>query len=137
MGHKAFDLQGKTFGRLTVIGRDWSAAKQATWLCRCECGNEVSVWSRSLCTGNTRSCGCLRSERTTECKTIHGKHGTPEYNIWKGMNGGRSEIRRFDKKKDTGYLYKTLGKDPYDAAARSPDLLWMANYWDDDHREAA
>lgn len=32
------------------------------WVCRCDCGRELSVLSSSLTAGNTRSCGCLRAE---------------------------------------------------------------------------
>ena len=58
------------FGRLTVIRRDGSIrhgkACFAAWLCICECGQETRVIGMSLSKGDTRSCGCLLSERTSE-----------------------------------------------------------------------
>ena len=64
---KLIDLTGKKFGRLTVLERHgtWHAPCGQTdplWLCRCECGVELLVRGISLRSGNTRSCGCLRSE---------------------------------------------------------------------------
>lgn len=32
------------------------------WLCRCECGKELIVDSKSLRNGNTKSCGCIRAK---------------------------------------------------------------------------
>ena len=66
------DLTDKTFGRLYVVeeaGRDkW---KRATWLCKCECGNEVVVAGYCMINGNTKSCGCLRKEMIS--KRLSGK----------------------------------------------------------------
>jgi len=60
------DLTGKVFGRLTVLQYSHTTKfGQACWLCRCVCGNEVSVLSGNLKRGNTTSCGCFRKEQTT------------------------------------------------------------------------
>ena len=57
------DLRGKTFGKLTVLQRDLtSGSSKAKWICRCECGNTISVYSDSLRAGKTRSCGCAQHE---------------------------------------------------------------------------
>src|ERR1700678_3895811 len=70
------DLSGQRFGRLTVAARaknDQNARVQ--YLCLCSCGNQVSVRACSLRSGDTKSCGCLRSEgASTRAKTriIHG-----------------------------------------------------------------
>lgn len=60
------DLTGQMFGRLTAVefaGID--LAYRASWKCRCDCGKEVVVTSSRLRTGNTQSCGCLRSDRAS------------------------------------------------------------------------
>lgn len=66
MGFKSNEMVGEKFGRLTVIRSEGSkqcgSVKRRMWLCRCDCGNEVSVTTSSLTTGNTRSCGCLLDE---------------------------------------------------------------------------
>ena len=57
------DLTGRRYGRLLVLrfdGRNGSG--NAIWRVRCDCGVEFSVRGTNLKSGNTRSCGCLRSE---------------------------------------------------------------------------
>lgn len=56
------DLKGQTFGKLKVIQRDLDAEPgKARWICECKCGNVVSVYSDSLRSGKTKSCGCGRA----------------------------------------------------------------------------
>lgn len=78
------DLTGKRFGRLTVIGRDFSNDKEVRWLCQCICGNPelVSVSTHNLNKGNTQSCGCYRKEKAKQDSTIHGMTGTKIHNKW-------------------------------------------------------
>lgn len=63
---KMIDLTGQQFGRLTVLQFDHfemhGVHKRPYWLCRCDCGTSVVLPSRSLRSGKTRSCGCLRRE---------------------------------------------------------------------------
>jgi hypothetical protein len=54
------DLVGQHFGKLQVIQQTQS--NPVKWLCRCECGNEITVRGKELRAGGTRSCGCLRNE---------------------------------------------------------------------------
>lgn len=83
---KVRDLTGQRFGRLVAvkhIGFSWG---HALWACQCDCGNIVQVIRPSLCNyGNTRSCGCLHKELMSKMFTTHGKTGTLEHRIWKGM----------------------------------------------------
>lgn len=69
------DLIGRKFGRLTVIKFDKKEIKineQGTkqyysyWLCKCDCGNEVSVKRNNLISDFTKSCGCLQRETCKE-----------------------------------------------------------------------
>ena len=62
------DLTGQTFNRLTVIKRvedhiQKSGDKKVSWLCKCQCGNYCVTTSTSLKSGNTKSCGCFKSEQ--------------------------------------------------------------------------
>ena len=59
------DLTNRVFDRLTVIERDLSRNKgyMTYWLCRCECGNVVSVQASKLKSGHTKSCGCWQKEQ--------------------------------------------------------------------------
>lgn len=56
------NLVGKRFGRLSVISKGEKQKGQFTWLCECDCGNEIYVTTNHLTTGNTQSCGCLSSK---------------------------------------------------------------------------
>ena len=57
------DLTGQIFGRLTVVKRvENSKSGHTRWLCLCECGNEVIVYSTNLIRGITKSCGCYNRE---------------------------------------------------------------------------
>lgn len=63
------DETGNKYGRLTVLCR---AREQrwgnVLWECACECGREVVANGSKLRSGETTSCGCLRSERISELK---------------------------------------------------------------------
>jgi hypothetical protein len=60
--------------KLTKIKDSGKRSKhgQVFWLCECDCGNTLLVRARDLKTGHTRSCGCLRDEKTKERSTTHG-----------------------------------------------------------------
>lgn len=90
---KIRDLVGFKSGRLTVVAfagmRVGAKGKRTTmWLCRCECGNEVSVSNGCLTTMDTKSCGCLAAEKIRNLKLRHGDAAgrrALEYMIWKSM----------------------------------------------------
>ena len=63
---RLIDLTGKRFGRLTVLRRDTYTAEEPYWVCECDCGEIASVAGYNLRKGLTRSCGCLRREKTAE-----------------------------------------------------------------------
>lgn len=84
----------QVFGRLTVIGNPFrkevgSKGQRATYVeCRCECGN-IQVYNlQCLKRGTTRSCGCLRRERSSHCRITHGHAKSThaacslEYSTW-------------------------------------------------------
>lgn len=66
-GRRAEDLSGKRFGMLTVIERRGSRGSKghlsATWLCKCDCGNEKVYGSGQLKEGRRVSCGCAKRLR--------------------------------------------------------------------------
>ena len=77
---KLKDLTGQKFGRLTVIERSGNSnCRKTMWLCKCDCGNELTVVGENITNGRTKSCGCLRKERA------HGKSDTRLHRIWTGM----------------------------------------------------
>ena len=59
------DLTGQRFGKLLVLKYTKTEKNVAYWLCQCDCGNQIEISSHSLVTGNTQSCGCLKSKGET------------------------------------------------------------------------
>lgn len=62
---RRIDLSGKRFGMLTAISHGIPYIKPSgqtisTWLCKCDCGKEITVRTESLRNGHTTSCGCKR-----------------------------------------------------------------------------
>ena len=58
---RKLDLKGERFVRLLVVEETPHRNKSGNikWLCKCECGKEVSVSGSNLKNGHTKSCGCL------------------------------------------------------------------------------
>jgi len=71
-------LTGQRFGRLVVLGL-LGMGKCAYWTCRCRCGQARVVRGYNLTSGKTRSCGCLRAERSRAriMAATHRRYGTP------------------------------------------------------------
>ncbi len=83
---KLIDLTGRRFGRLTVVGRGGLEMNGAIrWVCKCDCGQGVSVRGEALRKGITQSCGCLHSESVAARSTTHGLRKTRLYRIWANM----------------------------------------------------
>lgn len=96
------DLTGMRFGKLIVVRRvDNDKQGNASWLCKCDCGNEKPVRSNALRNGRTRSCGCLLAQsskkRMTQMLTKHGYSGSKLYKVYYGM------LRRCDNPKEKEY----------------------------------
>lgn len=61
------DLAGQVFGRWTVLDTYEKTKKgEKKWLCRCSCGTERHVLERTLKSGGSLSCGCLRREAVAQ-----------------------------------------------------------------------
>ena len=69
------DISGMRFGRLTVLCRAGTAKGwQPTWLCRCDCGQEVVVLGVNLRFDRTKSCGCFQQQqRRMRAKDVSGQ----------------------------------------------------------------
>lgn len=84
------DISGERFGRLTAVEHvGTNSSGGALWLCRCDCGSETIVAGKSLRSGNTKSCGCLNRDASTErivkLNTTHGKSSTRLFKRWCSM----------------------------------------------------
>lgn len=88
MKTKYKDLTGKQFGRWTVIGLSPKEGRKTYWTCQCECGNVKDIRSDILQSGQSKSCGCLKSEvsaANVSKNHTHKQSGTRIYRIWQGI----------------------------------------------------
>lgn len=91
MTQKRYSLdEGERFGRLIVVERAENyispqGQARKRWLCKCDCGNMVTVFARGLIGGDTKSCGCLQKEIAKTVNTKHGMHGARLHVIWSSM----------------------------------------------------
>lgn len=81
---KIKDLKGQKFGKLVAINRICKSGV-SHWECKCDCGNYTVASTNNLIRGNTKSCGCLQKERTSQTHKIHGARHTRLYTIWNDM----------------------------------------------------
>lgn len=60
------NLSGKRFGRLVVQ----TYVKGSKWICKCDCGNVVTVGTSKLTSGKTKSCKCYRNTLLAKERTL-------------------------------------------------------------------
>ena len=82
-------LKGKRFYRLIVLSLHSIVGGRSYWSCKCTCGKSAIIGGKKLVSGHTRSCGCLKRERTAEAnrkRATHNESGkTIEYQTWVSM----------------------------------------------------
>lgn len=70
LGHSnGANLIGQHFGKLIVIDRAVDKlpySDSLTWICQCDCGNQIITTTSRLNSGNTRSCGCSNKSESVE-----------------------------------------------------------------------
>lgn len=103
------DLSGRRFGKLKVIEQaediiESNGRHRAAWLCKCECGKQKIVVTKSLKNKETRSCGCFAREMLS---ITHKKYNTydlsGEYGIGYTSNTNKAfyfDLEDYDKIKD-------------------------------------
>ena len=95
---KKSNLTGQRFNRLVVLGPTGKKKNgNYTWLCKCDCGEEVEVMGSRLTNGATQSCGCLNWDN----RNTHGMTNTPLHHVWS------SAKRRCEK--ENHHAYKNYG----------------------------
>lgn len=57
--------EGLKYNSLTFIKFTRSQKREALWLARCDCGNELEVSSRNVIRGYRKSCGCKAAPSTS------------------------------------------------------------------------
>ena len=76
------DLSNQKFDKLTVVKKasskkSPSGTTKIFWLCKCDCGNQCIVEGNALKTGNTRSCGCIKSFGEQKIMSLLQQYGVP------------------------------------------------------------
>src|ERR1700731_3824283 len=84
-------LASARYGRLTVL-----ESVNGGWLCRCDCGNTVTVLGSPLREGRVVSCGCYHTERQKMVLRTHGMTSTAIYAVWNNMRQRCSNPNRPD-----------------------------------------
>lgn len=76
----------KKYGKLKIIKEHKEKGKRLMVHALCDCGNTIYREKKSLVSGNTKSCGCLRrilsSERMSFRQRTHGESKTYFYKRW-------------------------------------------------------
>ena len=86
MPRHATELNGKVFGRLTVLFRDANSPRGAArWRVVCVCGTEKTCRTDLLTKGLAVSCGCFRNETAAARVRTHGMTNTFEFRVWTAM----------------------------------------------------
>jgi hypothetical protein len=127
---KRIDLKGRRFNRLLVIAYAGTIGKpncrEATWQCKCDCGNTTTVRAGDLMSGKTQSCGCFGKEKRLEANVSHGMSHNSTYSSWKAMKkrcnnpneidykyyGGRGVIVCTRWKNSFENFYSDMGEKP-------------------------
>ena len=123
---KIKDLTGQKFGRLTVVKRVEdhimpSGEKRSRWLCKCDCGNEITIIGKNLTKKNgTKSCGCFARENMSKVKKKYNAYNlTGDYGIGYTSKGEEFwfDLEDYDLIKDycwhknkSGYIVSTDSK---------------------------
>ncbi len=83
-GRPAIELLGQRFGRLLVVARveNDKRVDRPTWLCKCDCGQDVTLFGGALRQGRNKSCGCFRRDRMGAMFRSHGKSKTRAYTMF-------------------------------------------------------
>jgi len=82
---KIINLVGKRYGRLVVIEKADSLKGHARWRCKCDCGKECVVHGSSLRSGNTKSCGCYKTENARKLYSTVRQNDKRLYAVWNGI----------------------------------------------------
>jgi hypothetical protein len=83
--------EGDRFGRLTVVVAETRRIVPSrpkgvrSSVVRCDCGKELTVALDRLIGGWTKSCGCLRRDKTAAQRLRHGLYEHPLYGTHHGM----------------------------------------------------
>jgi len=80
---KIKSMVGEIYSNLTVLEFSSIKNNNSHWICCCNiCGGKTEVSRPNLRSGNTKDCGCMRSEKISNSHTIHGYSNSPTWSSW-------------------------------------------------------
>jgi hypothetical protein len=101
---KPNDLNGQIFNNLRVIEFSQVKNKNSHWMCEClVCGSTTEVSRPNLKSGNTKDCGCLKSEKISLAHKVHGESNSRTWKSWHKMR------RRVRLGAEHSAVYATIG----------------------------
>lgn len=104
------DRTGHRFGRLVAIKRSKKQTKNGGvfyWIYKCDCGTKVELPPSYVTSGDTKSCGCLKKEISSQTGKKNIKHGLSNSRIW---NIHKGMLKRcFNKKHQAFHNYGGRG----------------------------
>jgi hypothetical protein len=65
------EILNKKFGRLSIIKILDNSEGRRKCICKCDCGKEIETQVKSILNGNTKSCGCLQKEATSQARSCN------------------------------------------------------------------
>ena len=84
------DISNQKYSRLTPIKYVGVYKNRSSWLCKCDCGNEVVVSTDKIVSGHTKSCGCLKIKYSIANKRL--------FQVWCNMHSRCKKPNRKDSK---------------------------------------
>lgn len=110
------DKTNQRFGRLTALSLEYSKEwNKPRWKCLCDCGNVCYIPSGDLSTGNTTSCGCLRSRGEEKIAALLNQNNIlfEKEKVFEDCVSARHGNYRFDFWVNSSYLIEYDGIQHY------------------------
>ena len=96
-------------GKLVKIFYEpFNKGTKARWFCKCDCGNSLFIFDRTLKKGNTISCGCTKPNRKKHISK-HDLTNSTTYQSWKNM---KSRCNNHKLKEYVNYGGRGITYDP-------------------------
>lgn len=116
------DLTGKRFGKLLVVKAVESKIKPLKWECLCDCGKTKIIVGRSLKSGASASCGCLKSAYLK--KTLWTGYEEISGSYFGSLKWG-AKRRNLDFQIDLKYIWEIFVKQNRKCALSGDDIFFV------------
>ncbi len=124
--YRVIDLRGQRFGKLLVDTFTKTTPESgAHWICKCDCGKNIELSSRSLKKDKRKSCGCLipefyRRAGLKKVKDLKGKRfGTLTATKHLGKINAKSRTHYWECRCDCGAITKVSSSNLIGGAVRN------------------